>query len=683
MIFNASWGGYFADPGPLALYDAIKEAGTKGILFVCAAGQPKEINNSEAPPAPTSASFPGKGVDLDSLVAAEYNFYPAFFRSLYYENESSLPSGGRLAALHNVITVGASETEEQSNPACEEKSWFSNWGASSVDFFAPGEEILSTDLGGNYPPDGPPNTNGYSYMDGTSASAAMASGSAALLWSYRQGLLWNDTNWAIKGMLLNGVDDGLLCPSPYGCGYPYIPYETKAVTEGRLNVDKAMTYDRHNNTYTQRAAVFGVYKKVADVLDYIKLEGVKFGASPGNLYFHTLGLTYPLPAATAWGTNGIIAQVTTAWPRGHGRIQVENSTPGTGISRGAWFSNVSSWTSSNIVGQSIRKHGLAAYAQYQDNLFILGGHTENAIFGDGPTTEVERINLSNLADKNINPQGLKTAVDYAGAAVAIVPGTPPNFHPRIFVVGGSLVNNATGPGDAHNKIQIYDILTGAWHGEANVSLPSGLIGPTVVWSPNTNPDLGHAVIYIFGGFDGNAYTNGTYMYDPVTDTLSSRAPMPHPTSLAAGAHTEDGKIWIMGGTDLSLPGNAQCVVQVYDPANNTWYTDKHLLKRRTGAAGKSDGLVPFIFAGAGDDVGYFPVAPATRVPLDAEAYRGVHPTTFNQEVINVPPLYTPSLGRVDHTFYLVGGLDVNITPGGPPYAPRLTNNIYAWTNPVP
>ncbi len=118
-IMNNSWGG-----GGFStfLLDAIRSARDQGIIFVAAAGNDSRNNNSSP-------------------------HYPSSYAS------------------RNVISVGSSDSADN-------RSSFSNYGSQTVDVFAPGSSIYSTNFASN---------SSYSYKSGTSMATPMVSGIFALL----------------------------------------------------------------------------------------------------------------------------------------------------------------------------------------------------------------------------------------------------------------------------------------------------------------------------------------------------------------------------------------------------------------------------------------------------------------------------------------------------------------------
>ena len=182
-ITNNSWGGLGYNQ---ALKDAIEAAGTRGLLFVAAAG-----NNS---------------VDNDIV-----NFFPANYE------------------LENIISVAAVDNKD-AKPA------FSNWGAQKVQIAAPGVEILSLAVSGSPEP--------LVRMSGTSMAAPHITGAAALIKS-----VFPDVDYrAIKSRILNGADriPGLLSPTYTYENFrsDEYPLDNPLVSGGRrLNLEKSLQVD--------------------------------------------------------------------------------------------------------------------------------------------------------------------------------------------------------------------------------------------------------------------------------------------------------------------------------------------------------------------------------------------------------------------------------------------------------
>lgn len=131
-VINGSFGKSFS-PNAQWVYDAIKYAAEKGVLFVHAAG-----NDGADLDDPSNPNFPNDQVNN----SAEFS--------------------------DNVITVGALDPKYGS----ELLASYSNYGKINVDIFAPGTDIYST-----YP------NNEYEFSPGTSMAAPAVAGVAALLFS--------------------------------------------------------------------------------------------------------------------------------------------------------------------------------------------------------------------------------------------------------------------------------------------------------------------------------------------------------------------------------------------------------------------------------------------------------------------------------------------------------------------
>ena len=170
-VISASWGSTIKSR---ALEDVIRKAGDEGILLVAAAGNDHSDNDAKP-------------------------HYPASYD------------------LNNVISVAAVDRND-------ELTSFSNWGATSVDVAAPGQQIFSTWL-----------NHGFEEKQGTSMATPFVAGVAALVLSTNPTISIDD----LRMRLLNSVD---AVPSLKG----------KVATGGRINAAKAVsapiiTGDRHSS----------------------------------------------------------------------------------------------------------------------------------------------------------------------------------------------------------------------------------------------------------------------------------------------------------------------------------------------------------------------------------------------------------------------------------------------------
>ncbi len=158
-ISNNSWGGAGFST---TLAEAMDRARNKGHLVVAAAGN--------------------ESVNIDTNAS-----YPASF-------------------IHdNVVVVASTSAQDQ-------LSWFSNFGKTSVDIGAPGEEIISTLPG-----------NKFGLLSGTSMATPFVTGALSLLWDRRPDLSYVEIIKAV-------MEQSDLSASLLG----------KTTTGGRLNLDRAL-----------------------------------------------------------------------------------------------------------------------------------------------------------------------------------------------------------------------------------------------------------------------------------------------------------------------------------------------------------------------------------------------------------------------------------------------------------
>ncbi|MBM3235608.1 hypothetical protein FJZ31_04850 [Candidatus Poribacteria bacterium] len=145
---------------------------------------------------------------------------------------------------------------------------------------------------------------------------------------------------------------------------------------------------------------------------------------------------------------------------------------------------------------------------------------------------------------------------------------------KICVIGGSLWEY-----DSIAVVEEYDPATDTWARRAD--MPSTRYGHSVA--------AVDGIIYAIGGLDNHPHTRPQYVstveaYDPAADKWTKKANMPvSRTQMATVAL--DGKIYAIGGfNSVYIPPVIHSIVQVYDPATDTWTRKADMPTARAEAA---------------------------------------------------------------------------------------------------
>lgn len=93
------------------------------------------------------------------------------------------------------------------------------------------------------------------------------------------------------------------------------------------------------------------------------------------------------------------------------------------------------------------------------------------------------------------------------------------------------------------------------------------------------------LLYVFGGFANQSIqtTSRVDVYDPATDTWSSRADLPTPVT-HAGIARDDREVWLVAGFVGDHPGVASADTWIYDVDQDTWSSGPPLPKAVAGGA---------------------------------------------------------------------------------------------------
>ena len=153
---------------------------------------------------------------------------------------------------------------------------------------------------------------------------------------------------------------------------------------------------------------------------------------------------------------------------------------------------------------------------------------------------------------------------------------------RIFLIGG------LGEGfQVRAAVYEYDVSSRRWQTRSQMAKPRVCLAVAVL--------DGRA--YVVGGRRGDEVLGSVECYDPSADSWTKRAPMPTPRWKASAVGVE-GRIYVIGGiAGTGSMRKALGVVEVYDPAKDSWETLAALPQPRSGAAAAAVGQRIYIIGG--------------------------------------------------------------------------------------
>jgi len=237
-------------------------------------------------------------------------------------------------------------------------------------------------------------------------------------------------------------------------------------------------------------------------------------------------------------------------------------------------------------------------------------------------TSVELLAQSNWKRKTNMPTGRMAP------ATSVVNG-------KVYVIGGG--RDIVGP---HlSTVEEYDPSTDSWTRKADMpTARSGLAAGVV-----------NGKIYVVGG-EPSAQASLTRVeeYDPVTDTWTNKASTPTPRTFHS-ACALDGRIYVVGGVAAGVSGFERnpSVLDVYDPATDTWTQKAHIITPRAGAAAVAAGGRIYFIGGVTGDLHN---APVTTV----EEYDRATDTWTSKANMPTPRAFL-SASVVGGKIYAVGG----------------------------
>jgi len=198
--------------------------------------------------------------------------------------------------------------------------------------------------------------------------------------------------------------------------------------------------------------------------------------------------------------------------------------------------------------------GAALYNDYADVPFARRTRDHSAVYLDGKIYKFGGWDYTN-ARNYVDIYDIATDTWTAGAPM-------PNA--RYWIDGGAIGNYIYLAGGydtaARSDLQIYDVTANSWF--TGTAMPAARYEYAAVVLDGR--------YYVIGGYDGSTYYATMWAYDPVSNSWDTTLPSMTVPRRWHSAAVIGGKIYVAGGWTTGGVGTR--VVEVYDPATNTWST---------------------------------------------------------------------------------------------------------------
>ena len=197
--------------------------------------------------------------------------------------------------------------------------------------------------------------------------------------------------------------------------------------------------------------------------------------------------------------------------------------------------------------QASRWKALAQMPTPRDRLAVVGYGGRVYAIGGEMAAGISGLVEAYLPEEDSWVRGADKPLPVANAGAAVIGD-------RIYMPGGTLSS-----GELTSEMQVYDPAVGESGVWASASpMPTGLSAYAIATFGGE--------LYVFGGWDGQAYVADSYRYDPVQDAWSALSPMKVGRAFA-GAGSIGERIYVVGGYD----GQAELATcEAYVPATDSW-----------------------------------------------------------------------------------------------------------------